>query len=322
MTATPEMLDAGVSILADHRLGDPLYATTEAMYDAMRALEPAPVVLPWNQPAPTTKHALSSSLSAYLWNSGSDRAGNINFMATYSVFRPLLSDPWYSVNGGAMTVPFRAGWSVTSHADKQMIVYLPTSNEVVEMWNASVNHTAKTITASRASRVAVDLMQHPPSRGIGIPYHHLLITDEEIRAGEIKHALSLRIGRPHCTQAWYPASKVEGTTGCDPNGIPEGARFVCAFTQARIDAWAATKGTLAPFARALAAALQTYGFFITDNGYFYAGFDVQDPKSWSDANPLKTSMVASFTAMQNILDGLIQQTDFSLCVETGPRLTA
>lgn len=332
--ASSEQIETGLSRLKTYRVTDDWRTILGDCYDVMRALEPAPEVpepaslLPWLNPAPTGKHLLSDRLSAFLWNYGSDRPGNFNMMATYSVYRLTPADTtFYTVSCGRgnmnnQKLAFRGDWNASPHSDKQLIVFT-TDGWVCEFYNASVNHSLKKITATRGDKLAVDLMQNPGSRGVGIPYHHMLITDEEIKAGKISHALSMRVGNPHCTQAWFPASKVEGTVGCHVDGIPEGARYKFSFTPERISAWAASKPeTLRPLCRAIAEALQTYGAFVTDNGAGFHCWDVQHPQSWSNDNPLKAAASSNwFGTIQNLTDGLVQMADISLCEEIGDRIT-
>lgn len=292
---------------------------------------PTPTGAPWASPPTGGMHPYSAALCAYLWNRGSDRPGNLNFMRTYPVYTASDSLPMYRVsctrgNLNDVSIRFGSTWPQPTHSDRQMIVHSPDRATVVELYDVTVDHAGKALRATRADRIPADLIQHPPSRGVGIPYHHMLITDAEVASGEIRHALSMRVGNPHCTQAWYPASKVEGTTGCANDGIPEGARFLLRTTQARVDAWAAglrSKHTaLERFGRAVARALNDYGFFITDNGAGYAAFDVQHPTSWASTNPLKSFATNSWTPVQDCLDGLIRAEDLVLCEEIGPRLRA
>lgn len=345
MTITSDQTAEGVARMSMHTHGTPLEEIVTDVYAAMRALEPAPVpepeplpALPWLQPAPSGVHPDSARLSKLLWDSGFDRPGNINVWDTYAVYQERIGLPWYAVvaEKGIMKgqeVLFDPNWpGNTWHSDNQMIVHTISGN-AIEFYEASVNHSTRTITAKRADLIAAGMMQHPPSRGCGIPYHHMLITEEEALAGEIPHALSLRVRGPHCTQAWWPASKVEGTTGCTANGIPEGARFRLGYIpDDRLTAWAHSldnKGGefLERFGWSIFQALRIYGFFITDNGGGSGGFDLQGPKSWQQDTPLRALALSDFTKLRDCLDigpgnPLIRPEDITLCPETGPRITA
>jgi hypothetical protein len=195
-------------------------------------------------------------------------------------------------------------------------------NRIYELYEAKIDHAARTIRAIRAESLAAGQRSNPPSRGIGIPYVHMLILECEVRSGRIRHALSLRVGRPRCGEAWFPASKVENHPDCRNNGIPIGARFVMRFSQGRIDAWASrlrARGgaPLERLGRSVAAALQTYGFYVTDNGAGAAGLDIQHPRSFASDTPLRSTNIA---AIRDLLDGLIAEGDISLVAESGPRI--
>jgi hypothetical protein len=335
---TTQMLDAGGNVIRTSLIGaDPrvIANNTFAAMDALRPAEPAPtptVTMPWDIPGPFAKHAETAKYSKMLWDLGSDRPGNWqNLMASYMVFRVAQSGTVpYTIAAGTngnmagQQIPFRSDWNPPSHSDKQIIVMM-TDGSTIEMWHGAPNHTTKTITADRCSKIPPNTMQHN-SRGVGIPYHHMLVTDAEITSGVIKHALSHRVNRPKSGEAWYPASKVENHEDSVPDGIPEGARFVASgLTATRIDAWAIKYlrpqgAAMEKLGRGLAEALKTYGWFITDNGSGYGAFDVQNWESWSPSNPLLTLAKSNYTAINNMLDNLMLPTDIMLAVETGPRI--
>lgn len=328
---TSEMIEAGINKLWEFTYGDGADDVVGGVFTAMRELEPAPVpapaALPWLQTVPAGVHPDSARLANLLYNSAWDRPNNWNIWDTYGRFIETANLPLYFVaasrgNLVSKSVRFNSIWPRNDwHSDRQMFIVC-LDGTVAEFYDVTnIDHVQKRITCSRADRVAADLMQHPPSRGVGIPYHHMLITEEEAVAGDIQHALSLRVRGPHCTQAWWPASKVEGTTGCTTDGIPEGARFTLTISQSRIEAWIATKtATVRAFARAVVAALQTYGAFVTDNGGGSGGFDLQGPRSWQQDTPLRALALSNFNALRDVLDGLIQPGDITFCPEIGPRV--
>lgn len=290
---------------------------------------------PWNQPADGSVHPLSSELSKWLWNNGGDRPGNFNMLPSYAVYVAEPKGGVYKVqsrrgNLNGETAPFKDGWQ-PYHSDRQIIILGPQPGITYEFIGAKVDKAKKLVRATRADRLTADKKDatgragNPPSRGIGIPYIHMLILDCEIRAGRIEHALSLRVGRPKCDEAWYPATKVENHPDCVPGGMPIGARFVLRFPPKKVDAWAAKlkeKGgaPLEAFGRAVAAALQTYGFYITDNGGGAAGFDMQHPETLTKGNPLRQLGVENENVVRDLLDGLIEEGDIRLVAEKGPRV--
>jgi hypothetical protein len=296
---------------------------------------PLDTLEPWNQPAPGDVHPDSVAYSTWLWNYGSDRPGNFNVSPGYSVYMSSGANTQYGAkttygNMNGKKLPFNDRWR-PYNSDKQMIVVASDTRYTYEFYSATTDTYAKSLAAMRGDLLKVDDKSvyghggNPGSRGIGIPYISMLVLDCEIMAGKINHALSMRVARPKCHEAWWPATKVENHPDCIDSGMPEGARFVMHFTPARIDAWAANlriKGgaPLESYGRALADALQVYGFFITDNGGGGASFDVQHTQSWDDKNPLKSFAVSNPSTVRDMLDGLLQAGDFSMVAEQGPRL--
>ena len=291
---------------------------------------------PWNQPAPTAVHRDSAALSNFLWNSGSDRPGNFNMLPSYAVFVARQADSSYSItstlgNLNNKKADFRDLWKPYNF-DKQIIVLGTDPEYNYEYFGASVDMAGATVRATRAEYFAVDNTDqsgnagHFASRGIGIAYVHMLILDCETRTGVINHALSLRVARPRCNEAWWPATKIENHPQCVTGGNPEGARFVADLTQAQIDKWAAglyAKGgaPLETFGRAVAAALKAYGFYITDNGGSTAGFDMQAIETLSPTNALKYVALEHPTYIRDLLDGLLTPTSLHAVAEQGRRLT-
>ena len=289
----------------------------------------------WNQPAPSGVHSQSATYSSWLWYNGSDRPGNINVRPTYAVYMYSSANTVYNSRadyGNMKLAKLRYNdlW-LPHNSDKQIVVVAPDPRYTYEYYAASVDTASNVIKARRGEYIEVDKMSvyghggNHGSRGIGIPYISMLVLDCEIVSGKIKHALSLRVARPRCHVAWWPATKVENHPDCIDSGMPEGARFVIRIPKTRLDAWAANlrKQGGAPleiFGRALAVALQVYGFFITDNGGSTSAFDIQHTKTWTSANPLKAFALSNPNTIRDILDGLIQPGDITLVPEQGPRL--
>lgn len=338
MTPTSEMTKAGIAKAGTYSLTAPWTEIVNGVYTAMDELRPAPVpvpptvTMPWDVPGPFDKHAETARYSKMLWDLGSDRPGNWqNLMDSYMIFHvsqggtvPYTIASGTPGNMAGQQLPFRSDWNQPDHSDKQIVVMLA-DGSTIEMWRAAVNHTTKTITAARCSKIPPNTMQHN-SRGVGIPYHHMLITDAEVSSGVIRHALSHRVRRPKEGEAWYPASKVENNVESVPDGIPLGARFLASgLTSVRIDAWAVKYlrpqgAAMEKLGRGLAEALKTYGWFETDNGRGYGAFDVQNPVSWMTSNPLRSLALSNWNAINNMLDNLLVPTDIMLAVETGDRI--
>ena len=137
-----------------------------------------------------------------------------------------------------------------------------------------------------------------PSRGVRIQFYSMVVTPEEVAAGEIRHALMMGAANtmfgPACTTAELdtpaagttcgyavaPAGGLEWQgpcTSCPPSplsdlerrsrSIPEGMRLALHVSDTEIDAWLDERGYAEPkrgTARAFAVALRDYGWFITD----------------------------------------------------------
>lgn len=288
----------------------------------------------WNQPAPDTVHPESDRYVRRLWHRGSDRDGNFNLLESYAVYMASVDESRMVVmadrgNLAGQMVPFRPIWQ-PYHSDQQVIVIHPDGEVTDEYYEATVDPLGGILMADRADRLRPDqitsdgIAANPPSRGIGIPYIHMLVTDCEIRSGRIDHALSLRVAGPDCDTAWFPASKVEGHPDCSDDGVPMGARFVASLPAERVDRWAAklrAEGgpALEAFGRSLADALETYGFYVTDNGGETAGFDIQHPLSFAAGNPIR-EFARDEERFRDLLDGLLREEDLRLIAEVGPRL--
>ena len=290
---------------------------------------------PWNKPAGNTAHPDSAALVHTLWNKGSDRPGNINLLPSYSVFAVEAATSTYAVtsdhgNLDGQTVPFAAGWR-PHHPDGQIIVVDQSNSLTYEFFGAAVDDADRKISAIRADLLTPDADSpeghgaHAPSRGIGLPYIHMLIFECEVERGLISHALSLRIARPRCGEAWFPAAKVENHRDCSDAGIPEGARFVVRIDPKSRDKWlrgllANGGGALRKMGAAIADALETYGFYVTDNGGETAGFDIQNFETFSPESPIKQLAARQPEIVTNMLDDLFVSQSITAVAEQGPRL--
>jgi hypothetical protein len=316
-TTASNLVGEGISEALETESG----ADTFTVFD-----KPLDTGLPWNVISVEAVHNLSVSEVDFLWNWGSDRVGNINMLSSYACFMRVDATDSYTVTStygslNGQVIPWNPLWKAY-HSDGQIIVLDTDGSSTWEFFGTVVNVPGKTITATRADYFNADTgaFSHPNSRGIGIPYVHFLITEQEILNGVIPHVLSIRIANPRCNEAWYPAQKIENHPDCSLVGNAEGQKFKCTFTQTEIDNWAtgliAVGGAaLSNFGRMVATALQTYGFYVTDNGGLVAGIDMQNINTMEVA-PIR---LVNPTAIQNMLDGLLSQSSFSLLSETGPR---
>ncbi len=139
-----------------------------------------------------------------------------------------------------------------------------------------------------------------PSRGVQIQFYAMVVTPEEVVAGEIRHALMMSASNtlfgPACSPAELstsaagstcgfalaPAGGLEWTTPCTScvpsslpldeqrvRSIPEGIRFALDITDAEIESWLDARGYTSvkrSTAKVFVVALRDYGWFITDTG--------------------------------------------------------
>lgn len=114
-----------------------------------------------------------------------------------------------------------------------------------------------------------------------------LLRYEEVRAGEVTHALRFTLA---CTTDHYvkPATHQAVPGGCDPSqGLPLGARVRL---KADYDA-----SQLSPAARTVLEGMKKYGMILADNGsHFY--FQGEASSSWTedDIEPLKSVPASAF----------------------------
>ena len=93
----------------------------------------------------------------------------------------------------------------------------------------------------------------------------------------------------------------------------------------QVDTWAAGLrakggGALESFGRSVAAALQTYGFYLTDNGGATAGIDMQAFETLSTDTALRSVNLLHPTDIRDMLDGLLSPGAIQAIDEAGPRL--
>ena len=96
-----------------------------------------------------------------------------------------------------------------------------------------------------------------------MPIAPLLLTEDELNANDVKHALRFTISNNRIRSGVYvhPATHIGGPSG-GPTTLPYGARL-----RLRADYDLASLPNDA--ARAVAKALQTYGMFLADGGNIY-----------------------------------------------------
>jgi hypothetical protein len=113
----------------------------------------------------------------------------------------------------------------------------------------------------------------------GLPLPAGLVTLDDVRCGEIDHALALALPEIRKGVIAWPAERGDGH-GLDPASIPEGARLRL---DPRLDL---SKLSMPPITRMLARAAQRYGLIVRDGGGAVALYG-EDPQPYG-SNPWPT----------------------------------
>jgi hypothetical protein len=280
---------------------------------------------PWNIPVSNLpRHPQSDLYRDRLWyDAPASRSGNFNlnlWAYTYPVY--YVSDAtgeypvetkwdWPNMNG--KTVPWNPDWQPAPGTDAQMILLDPEAGREWNFWQ--VEFRDGVIHASNANLVDGDYRTKEdgfgPSRGIGVQYLAMLVRPEEVKQGEIAHALSMPIRNTDGTHFVAPATKLEHPGR--PEGIPEGMRFALDVTDEEIEEWLASLpeevAQMKGYGRVLARALRDYGWFITDTS---GGAHLQN-EAWVSAGEewsrlgLDTVAVGGKEYPRDLLDGLMRR---------------
>jgi serine/threonine-protein kinase len=194
-----------------------------------------------------------------------DRAPAAPFMPGPDYFRPDCDE---------MPVPLMAGGALEGETDYQctkggechLLVHHPSSRRLYEMWKA--NFAGGVLTAGCLAIWDTRRLYGPSGRGTdcasadasGLPIAPLLLTADEIAAGEIRHALRLSLPYDRIRRGVYVSPATHATraaTGGDL-ALPLGARL-------RLRADYPQDG-LSSGAKVVVRALQRYGMILADGG--------------------------------------------------------
>jgi len=108
-----------------------------------------------------------------------------------------------------------------------------------------------------------------PATATGVPLLGGLITLDDLRRGEIDHALAIGVTRARSYVWSWPAQRTDGATD-NPTAIPEGARF-------RLDPELDIDSLdLPPLTRMIAEAAQRYGIVVRDKTGSSVTFEAED----------------------------------------------
>ena len=186
------------------------------------------------------------------------RVGFHDCQAKKSVDSGLYSGPAHFAD-----VPVPSGAVAASGTDAQMSIYDPASDQLWEFWQMrrSASGGWEACWGGRLDDVSKSNGFFPGwfgSSATGASTSAGMVTLEDVRRGEINHAMSLAVVDAQAWPNWsWPAQRTDGNT-LDPNVIREGQRL-------RLDPTLdLDRFDMTPMARLVAEAAQRHGFIVTD----------------------------------------------------------
>lgn len=199
---------------------------------------------------------------------------------TYDV--PTTHDgDWGDAIPATKKVPLRSTWKASPGSDAWLVVVSADRTYAWWLWQYNWNNGSPK--ASWGGSGAIGAGSNPPAspwastgggNGSGFSMVAGIITDADLSAGSINHALA--VGIPQTSSAFrVPATKSDGGSG----PIPEGARLQL---DPSLNVDAQTGWT--PLERMVAKALQTYGAYVTDSSGGN-GFGAQMDQGHTSSNP-------------------------------------
>ena len=278
---------------------------------------------PWNVPvARLPEHANSRELVDRLFvDLGGPRNTRFHLTMdshTYTVFDATINavpTPIKTYWAGNLTgkIPWNTMWKVPESIDARVIV-LDEPNGLE--WDLSgAAYKLQVVRAAHANLVPGDYRTKTDgfvgSRGSGLPFLAMLVRPAEIRAGVIRHALSMSVANISNAEFVTPATKMDFGKG-GRGGVPAGTRFALRATDEELQEWAArlppalserTRET----ARILAVALRDYGWFVTDTSpgnLFHLESRASAGAEW-EALGLTDQKVRRWEFPRDLIDGLL-----------------
>ncbi len=269
----------------------------------------------------------SATVIAWLDNAGGWGGGTMRIDFSIEVLRADAQTPFlaftptgdfFSPDCDQVPVPVPAGGALEGESGYEcesdgdchlLVVHDPTST-LYEMWRADI--VGNDFQGGCLAVWNLDLLYPPEGRGeqctsadaAGFPIAPLLISPDEVAAGEINHALRFILPNTRMRSGVYvrPASHAGGPSG-PATAVPYGARL-----RLRADYPLATLPNEA--ARTIAKAMQTYGIVLSDGGTIAltAQSDRFTTARWSDLG------IDSFSLQA------LDVTDFEI-IDTGQSIT-
>jgi hypothetical protein len=177
-------------------------------------------------------------------------------------------------------VPIPSNATPSDGTDGEMTIYQPSSNTIWEFWQTrKVSGQWQACWGGRMTNVKSSNGIWQPGFGTtatGLPFIGGQITAEELKRGEIRHAIGIALVDLERSGVFsWPANRSDGY---NPNGaanrIPEGTRF-------RLDPSVNVNSlNIHPVAKTIARAAQKYGFVVWDKAGAIS-LRVQNPKSYT-----------------------------------------
>jgi hypothetical protein len=175
-------------------------------------------------------------------------------------------------------VPIPAGAKVAGGSDRHLTIYQPSTDTLWEMWLASNESDGW---HARWGGKMTSVSTNPGYFGnpygataTSLPLLGGLMTMEELKKGEIDHALALAIPNTKAGATTWPAQREDGKVD-GPQAIPEGTRF-------RIDPSVdLTKLGLTRTGLVIARAAQKYGIVVRDTSGCVTFYGEDPVASWN-----------------------------------------
>ncbi len=189
-----------------------------------------------------------------------------------------FKDKTLAVHWDAVPIPPTA--MPADGTDAEMAIYQPSSDTVWEFWRSrKVDGKWQACWGGRLNKASTSDGVFPTvygTTGTSLPFIGGQITAEELKRGEIRHAIGISlVDAEHFNIKSWPAHRSDGYNPTkQANRIPEGLRFRL---DPKVDV---DKLGLHPVARTIAIAAQKYGFVIWDKAGAIS-LRAQNPKSYT-----------------------------------------
>lgn len=164
--------------------------------------------------------------------------------------------------------------------DAEMTIYQPSTDTIWEFWKAKkVGPTWQACWGGKMTNVSRNDGRWPGAYGTtatGLPFLGGQITAEELKRGEIRHAIGISLPELESRHIFsWPAKRSDGfNPRSEQNRIPEGLRF-------RLDPTIDVSALkIRPVAKIIARAAQIYGFVVWDHAGAVT-VRAQNPKSYT-----------------------------------------